>query len=134
MLHGEVSWKVICEVVGVTSGVGRTYWTYHLLEHAWIRVLLSHMISKPRLREPHLTTEGTREGSGLLCTVILTTKEEIYGNKVREEVGDTLASSPGPFEGRRRKGLVHTDSACANGHCNLLVFYTVAPTSHVVLA
>ena len=45
-----------------------------------------------------------------------------------------LASSPGPFEGRRRKGLVHTDSACANGHCNLLVFYTVAPTSHVALA
>ena len=49
-------------------------------------------------------------------------------------VNTTLASSPGPFEGRRRKGLVHTDSACANGHCNLLVFYTVAPTSHVALA
>ena len=45
-----------------------------------------------------------------------------------------LASYPGPFEGRRRKGLVHTDSACANIHRNLLVFYTVAPTSHVALA
>ena len=46
----------------------------------------------------------------------------------------SFASSPGPFEGRRRKGLVHTDSACAKVHRNLLVFYTVAPTSHVALA
>lgn len=49
VLHSKVSWKVIREMVGVTSRVGRTHRTYHLLEHARVRVLLGHMISKPCL-------------------------------------------------------------------------------------
>ena len=83
MLHGEVSWEVVCEVVGVTSWVGCAHWAYHLLEHARVRVLLGHMISKPHLRESNLTTQGTREGSSLLCAMIFATKEEICGNKER---------------------------------------------------
>lgn len=81
MLHGEVGRKVISEVVGITSRVGRTHGAYHLLEHAQIWVLLGHMISKPSLRESDLTAEGTREGTSLLCAVIFTTEEEICENK-----------------------------------------------------
>ena len=81
VLHGEVSWEVVCEVVGITSWVGCAHWAYHLLEHARVRVLLGHMISKPRLRESNLTTQGTREGRSLLCAMIFATKEEICCNK-----------------------------------------------------
>ena len=91
VLHGEVSWEVVCEVVGITSRVGCAHRAYHLLEHARVRVLLGHMISKPRLREPNLATQGTCEGSRLLCAVILATKEEICGNKGRgENTSDSL--------------------------------------------
>ena len=77
VLHGEVSGEVIREVVGVTRRMGGTHRTYHFLEHARIRMLLGHMISKPHLRESDLSAEGAGEGSGVLCTVIFPTEIEI---------------------------------------------------------
>ena len=77
MLHRQVGWKVVCEVVGVSTWICSTHGADDLLTPARVSMLLGDVLSKLCLREAQLGAQWTCEGLRLVWSVTLTTVEQV---------------------------------------------------------